>query len=165
MDGVTPATGTSARCVARPGLVQQFGKISANGGVQMFLPRDFAAMSGLAVTIEAPGEDEPETFALTLLAADGSVAATLGRVEGEDVIAIWRGFTHASGVPGVLVGSDGVVCHPYGQLGRLLLGAISIRRRHGLLAGRRPRFLVRRKTARLPERPLVHRGTALSCPR
>lgn len=165
MDGVTPATGTSALCVARPGLVHQISKISANVGVQMFLPRDFAAMSGFAVIIGAPGEDEPETFALTLLAADGSVAASLGHVEASDVIAIWRGFTKASGVPGVLVGSDGVVCHPYAQLGRLLLGSIRIRRRHGLLAGRRPRFLVRRKTARLPERPVVHRGRALTSPR
>jgi hypothetical protein len=37
------------------------------------------------------------------------------------------------------------------------LGQIRIRRRHGVLNGRRPRFLTRRKTGRLPVRPAVHR--------
>jgi hypothetical protein len=37
------------------------------------------------------------------------------------------------------------------------LGPIRIRRQDGLLNGRRPRFLVQRKTTRLPQRPLVHR--------
>jgi hypothetical protein len=164
MDGVKPATGTSVTCAACPGSAQRIIKISANAGVVMFSQRDFATMSGLAVTIQATDDAEPETFALNLIASDGSVAASLGRVEAQDVIAIWRGFTQASGVPGLLIDSDGVICRPYSQLGRLMLGAIRIRRRHGFLAGRRPRFLVRRKTARLPDSPIIHRGRALSSP-
>jgi hypothetical protein len=165
MDGVKPATGTSVPCAARPGSAYQIVRVSANSGVVVFSPCDFAAMSGLAVTIESAGEAEPETFALNLIAADGSVAASLGRVEAQDVIAIWRGFTQASGVPGLLIDGDGVICRPYSQLGRLMLGAIRIRRRYALLAGRRPRFLARRKTTRLPDRPIIHRGRALSSPR
>ena len=51
---------------------------------------------------------------------------------------------------------------PYPQLGRVLLGPTRRRRRHGLLCHRRPRFLTRRKAARFPLRPQVHREPELA---
>jgi hypothetical protein len=56
-----------------------------------------------------------------------------------------------------MVGLDGDVSQPFQQIGRLQLGPVRIRRGKAVLSGRRPRFLVRRKTARLPRRPLVYR--------
>jgi hypothetical protein len=62
----------------------------------------------------------------------------------------------------LLEGADGVVTEPYPQLGRVALGAVRIRRRHGLLNGRRPRFLTRRKTGRLPELPVIVSGDRMT---
>ena len=72
-------------------------------------------------------------------------------------MAVWRALGAASGLPLMIEPVNGRVRPLYPQVGPLLLGPVRIRRRHGLLNGRRPRFLVRRKTARLPPRPLVHR--------
>jgi len=55
-----------------------------------------------------------------------------------------------------------VVTEPYPQLGRVALGAVRIRRRHGLLNGRRPRFLTRRKTGRLAELPVIVAGDRMT---
>jgi hypothetical protein len=58
----------------------------------------------------------------------------------------------------MIVREDGVLSLVSQQLGRVALGTTRQRRRHGLLSDRRPRFLVRRKTGRLPVRPQIHRG-------
>ncbi len=165
MDGAMPATGADARVASGPGLadlpllsVPGTGPRWLHAGAQ----RDVAAV---AVWIEPEGEAEPETFRLGLVDAEGLCRVDLGRVEAESVIALWRDLSARLGLPGVLIGPDGAVTQPFDQIGRLALGPIRIRRRHAFLAGRRPRFLVRRKTARLPERPLIHRGAALSAPR
>jgi Family of unknown function (DUF6101) len=58
----------------------------------------------------------------------------------------------------MIVREDGVRVPVTEQIGRLILGRVRIRRRHAGLGGRRPRFLARRKTGRLPARPQIHRG-------
>ncbi|OXE37711.1 hypothetical protein CCS92_35815 [Methylobacterium radiotolerans] len=45
-----------------------------------------------------------------------------------------------------------------GGSAELILGQVSIRRRQAGRGGRRPRFLARRKTGRLPARPQIFRG-------
>lgn len=134
----------------------------AGAGVTLLGPRDFAANAGIAVLLE-PGPDgaEPETFAIGLADASGRIAVPMGRVEAEAVIALWRALARTTGLPGLIVDADGRIAQPMPQIGRLPLGSITIRRRRSFLA-RRPRFLVRRKTARLPSVPLVHRGRALT---
>ena len=49
-----------------------------------------------------------------------------------------------------------------GCAARGALGPVRIRRRHGLLNGRRPRFLTRRKTGRLAELPVIVSGERLT---
>jgi len=66
------------------------------------------------------------------------------------------------GLPLLFETADGVVSEPYPQLGRLALGPIRLRRRHALLNGRRPRFLARRKTGRLADRPVILAGERLT---
>ena len=58
--------------------------------------------------------------------------------------------------------SDGEISQPFPQIGRLALGPIRVRRRYAFLNGRRPRFLVRRKTGKLAERPVVVAGERLT---
>jgi hypothetical protein len=97
-------------------------------------------------------------FAIDVIGQDDDALLRLGPFAEEDVVAIWRSMGAASGLPLMIARPDGLIQAPYPQIGRLQLGDIRIRRRHGLLNGRRPRFLTRRRTGRLPLRPTVFRG-------
>jgi len=104
---------------------------------------------------DACGEDR---FDLLLMAADGTVIERLGPFCEDEVVAVWRDVADKSGLPRMIVKEDGGLATVSRQLGPVALGLTRTRRRHGLLSGRRPRFLVRRKPASLPVRPLIHRG-------
>jgi hypothetical protein len=101
-------------------------------------------------------DPEADSFRIAVADREGRTLIDLGPFGDEDAVAIWRSLAASSGLPLVMVGLDGQVHQPVQQIGRIQLGAIRIRRAMALLAGRRPRFLVRRKTARLPRRPLVY---------
>ena len=120
-----------------------------------------AAAVPAAVALRLHGEDGPdgeaERFAVEVTDAYGETLLSLGVFSDEDVVAAWRRAGAASGLPLLIGRADGTFDMPYPQIGRVQIGAIRIRRRHGLLNGRRPRFLTRRKTGRLPLRPAVHR--------
>lgn len=113
---------------------------------------------GVTLRLQTGQED---CFELALTAGDGR-SVTVATLSGDDAIAAWRGLGRSTGLPLLIETCDGIVTEPYPQLGRLALGPIRIRRRHALLAGRRPRFLTRRKTTRLAERPVVLNGDILS---
>jgi hypothetical protein len=104
---------------------------------------------------DAAGEDR---FALLLLDKGGDPLMRLGTHTDADVVAVWRRLGAETGLPLLVIQEDGAVTAMGEQVGRLKLGAVRIRRRHGLLAHRRPRFLCRRKPARLPARPAVFRN-------
>ncbi|MGU3538545.1 DUF6101 family protein [Methylobacterium sp. A54F] len=114
-------------------------------------------LAGVALAF-ADADEAGERFALLLVDAEGEVASRLGPFEEEDVVALWRDLAAKSGLPRMVLREDGVLAPVGQQIGRVALGRTRIRRRHGLLGDRRPRFLVRRKTGRLPVRPLIHRG-------
>lgn len=110
---------------------------------------------------EGSGSAKPaseETFEIGLVDDEGRHLMSLGPFGEEEVIATWRGLGASSGLELMVARRDGSVEKPYPQIGRVQLGEVRIRRRRGPLGGRRPRFLVRRKTARLPVRPSVYRG-------
>lgn len=104
---------------------------------------------------DACGQDR---FALLVVDGEGAVIARLGPFCEEEVVATWRDCAAKSGLPRMILREDGVLAPVSRQIGRIALGMTRQRRRVGLLSGRRPRFLVRRKTARLPARPQIHRG-------
>ena len=107
----------------------------------------------------ATGDDQ--LFQLALTAGDGR-SITVATVDQDDAVALWRDCGRASGMSLLLENSDGEISEPFPQLGCLALGPIRVRRRHSFLNGRRPRFLVRRKTGRLAERPVVVGGDRLT---
>ena len=113
------------------------------------------ALAFAADEAETCGEDR---FTLCLVDAAGAVLARLGPFCEDEVVAIWRDLAARTGLPRMIVREDGVLATVAAQVGRLMLGKTRIRRRHGSLGDRRPRFLVRRKTGRLPVRPQIHRG-------
>ena len=122
-----------------------------------------ARAAGLALCAPAPaaggaGEDGEGRFDLWIVDAAGRPAQRLGPFPESEVVAVWRRLGAESGLTLMVVDESGSLATAQPQLGRLRLGAVRTRRGHGLLSGRRPRFLVRRKTARLAPRPRVHRG-------
>jgi hypothetical protein len=98
---------------------------------------------------------------LSLVTADGR-SIRIATVDGDEAVAVWRGASAATGLAMMVETSDGLLQAPFPQIGRLALGAIRIRRAHGIMNGRRPRFLKRRKAARMPERPIMVSGEAFS---
>ncbi|POR49629.1 DUF6101 family protein [Bosea psychrotolerans] len=122
--------------------------------------RGGAGWRGIAMRMTNTARED-ERFELALTAGDGR-SITVAVLDQDDVVALWRDCGRASGLPLLIETSDGVISEPYPQLGRLALGPVRIRRRHSFLNGRRPRFLVRRKTGRLGERPVVVAGERLT---
>jgi hypothetical protein len=165
MAGSTPKTGAGSPCEAGPGAsppaerpapfpVSIFGLCAAIG-----VANQHAAPRGLALRLKG---DEADTFEIALLGETGAPLMVLGPFPEDDAIAIWRSLGASSGLPLMIQDPEGGLQNPYPQIGPLQLGPIRIRRGHGLLSGRRPRFLVRRKTGALPRRPRVHRGRPMT---
>jgi hypothetical protein len=175
MASVTPAAGEAGCAPAFPGAAQnQNGQSSqpANGSQQQGGPRIERVGSvrilrggpgwrGIALRLAGGAIVDDDRFQLALTAGDGR-SVIVAVLDQDDAIAVWRDAGRTSGLPLLLETADGAITEPYPQVGRVALGAIRIRRRHALLAGRRPRFLTRRKTGRLAERPVVIRGEVLS---
>ena len=113
--------------------------------------------AGLALRFAGGGSGDA-AFLIDVVDGGDEVLLTLGPFEEAEVIATWRAMGASSGLPLMIARADGLIESPYPQVGRLQLGAIRIRRRRGFLSERRPRFLTRRRTGRLPLRPRVHRG-------
>ena len=141
-DGTISGPGAGISASALPGVVGWAGVDAA----------------GIAMRVAGEGEG----FHLVVLDAGNAPLLRFGPFPEEDVVAEWRRLAASSGLSAKIQLPNGSVLSPYPQLGRVLLGPTRQRRRHGLLARRRPRFLTRRKTARFPLRPVVHREEELA---
>lgn len=117
-----------------------------------------AAGIALAYAVEAAEMAGADRFSLIVVDAEGEELHRLGSFDEDDVVAIWRDIAARAGLVRMIIREDGVLVPVTEQIGRLILGRVRIRRRHAGLGGRRPRFLARRKTGRLPARPQIHRG-------
>jgi hypothetical protein len=106
---------------------------------------------------EAPGDDRP-WFEIAVLFDDGGEPIELHRVcDDAAVIAQWRRAGLDLGLPLLIQGEDGCLVEPFDQIGHVRLGSQHDRRIRRVPATRRPRFLMRRKTGRFPDRPIVRR--------
>jgi hypothetical protein len=119
---------------------------SAEGQATRQVP--IASYRGVAVRILTDG-GEMGGAVVELMHDDPSLSvALLAAEEPEDVAADWQAWARALNLPLLLVGHDGTVQTAAGRPGDLLLLRPKPRRRHSFFAGRRPRFLVRRKVGR-----------------
>ncbi len=116
-----------------------------------------SGLRGLALRLAELEEGGEERFEIVGIDERGVGVITLGEFCEEDVVAIWRRLGAATGLMLMLQNPDGSLMEPYPQIGAVQLGTIHIRRRHGLLRHRRPRFLTRRKVGFQTARPLVFR--------
>ena len=161
MNSRDPIAGAASPCLESGPRVSTCLRIPAGVGpipglISATIPGAGARAAGVAMRL-ADGVAAPGAFELVLTDEDGRRLLQLGTYSDEDVVAVWRTLGASSGLPLVIEDAEGVVHQPFPQVGRVQLGQSRMRRRHGSLSGRRPRFLTRRKTGRLPIRPAIHR--------
>lgn len=156
---VSPPTGADSpcgsgadTCPAIDGRIDFPGRIA--GFASPLIGDPGARPAGVALRLDERAEGD-EDFEIVLVDSLGATVMVLGCFEEDEVVAVWRELAAATGLPLITQSEDGALQHPYPQVGRVQLGRIRIRRRHGLR--RRPRFLARRKTTRLARRPIVYR--------
>lgn len=147
-DSYAPALATSAFVASALPVIGRVPAARPAAGVALSYAEDEADLSG---------EDR---FHLLLIDAEGQALQQLGPFTEEDVVATWRDIAGQAGLVRMIVREDGVLVPVSQQIGRLMLGRTRMRRRHAGLGARRPRFLARRKTGRLPARPQIFRGEA-----
>lgn len=107
-------------------------------------------LAGVALTCAAG------RFQIDLVDRSGTVTLSLGPYCETEVVAMWRQFAGASGLPLLVADQEGRLSEMDQQLGRVVVGPRNDRSRHVVLSGRRPRFLTRRKTGWLQTRPAIH---------
>jgi hypothetical protein len=101
-----------------------------------------------------PGPDGADCFEVSIVFDEGRTPTPiLFAADDTDVVARWRRYAADLGLPLIIEDAEGVQHAPWGQMGRVRLGSVRIRRRSAHLAQRRPRFLTRRRMG-LP----VHAG-------
>lgn len=122
-------------------------------------------LRGLALRLverAEPVNNDAELFEIAAIDRNGVCVLSLGQFHEDEVVAIWRKLGQSSGLALMLQNPDGSLLEPYPQMGGVQLGTVFLRRRHGLLRHRRPRFLTRRKVGQPSPRPLVYRRNEIA---
>ncbi|MFD1704398.1 DUF6101 family protein [Methylopila henanensis] len=117
------------------------------------------AFSGVAVRV-APGE-KPECDRVEVVLAHRDRALDVPLHESTpdgDGLAEWKSWGRALKLPLLVEELDGRRSTPSAMLGLVEVRRPRPRRRHSLLAGRRPRFLAKRRTGKLSGEAKVNRG-------
>jgi hypothetical protein len=97
-----------------------------------------AAVDGAALSVVVELRHRDAGLTLPLVVADDPA----------DVVADWQGWARALNLPLLVVEQNGAVTRPVDRMGALNVARPRPRRRHSFFAGRRPRFLTRRKVGR-----------------
>lgn len=93
-----------------------------------------------------PGLDGADCYEVSIVFAEGRASTPiLFAVDDSDVVARWRRYAADLGLPMMIEDSAGTRIAPWGQIGRVSLGEIRLRRRSAAIARRRPLFLTRRR--------------------
>ena len=82
----------------------------------------------------------------------------------DTVIARWRRYARDLGLKLIIEAQDGTQAACYEQIGAVRLGEVHSRRRIAAMLKHRPRFLTRRRTGKLPARPVIRSEREISAP-
>lgn len=145
--------GVGACSIQRSGSDPVRTVLTGGAGARVFFRNTQSGLAGAVLDLSR-GDDD---LRIVLVDGAGERALTVGPFPEEEVIAIWRSVVAACGLTPMIRAWNGDTEPLARQLGRLRLGPVQDRRRLVVLHRRRPRFLTRRKSARLPSRPLVFR--------
>lgn len=118
---------------------------------------ELAAYRGVAIRMEPPAGATAGTVAVVLEHPDPTLSLTLYRAaHGIDIVAEWRRWGRALGVPLLVAEADGRLREPFERIGAVAVGRpVSRRRRRSSLEARRPALPLRRR--RGAARRVVHR--------
>ncbi len=138
--------------VERLALARRFGPVA------MKITHPLHSYRGVAIRILQGASEAEDHIAVVLSHKDGALEVSLYEAEDDsDVIAEWRKWGNALGLPLLMEGADGHLVAAENRLGEVAVEHPRPRRRGSFLSTRRPRFLIRRRAAKLPIVPFVHR--------
>lgn len=126
-------------------------------GIPMAMRLPMAIFEGVAVRMTADPEDPAGEglVVLELLHRDPNLSLPLSVARDlDDVVADWKAWARELSLPMLIVEVDGTWRAVETRLGAVVVRPCRPRRRRSVLAGRRPRFLVRRKVG-LTRDPVV----------
>lgn len=128
-------------------------------GMRMALNMPVTSFVGVAVRVLPPGDSSDGAVAIVLEHRDRSLSVPLSVApDSDDVIADWQSWGNMLHLPLLVTEADGTLREPFARVGQIRADAPTPRRRRrGPVRRRRPSILMRRKAARLPETPTVHR--------
>jgi hypothetical protein len=130
----------------------------ATAGVKMRFAVPITLFEGVALRIAARRPAGSVRATVRLVHDDPDLCIVLFEADDDrNVTAEWQYWAARFGLPMLVAHDDGAYTEPFPRLGALNIGRPRQRRRPADFARRRPRFLTRRRVARLPERPTVHR--------
>lgn len=147
--GVDPRSGRpmgEAAVILDGSMVQVCRRLPS--GIPMAMRLPMAAFEGVAVRMAAdPADPEGEGLViLELLHRDPHLSLPLSVARDlDDVVADWKAWSRVLMLPMLLVEIDGSWRAIETRLGAVKIAPVKPRRRRSVLAGRRPRFLARRK--------------------
>jgi len=147
--GVDPRTGRpmgEAAVILDGTMVQVCRRLPS--GIPMAMRLPMAAFEGVAVRMsDDPSDPGGEGLViLELLHRDPHLSLPLSVARDlDDVVADWKAWARVLMLPKLLVETDGSWRSLETRLGAVEVAPVKPRRRRSILAGRRPRFLTRRK--------------------
>ena len=146
--------------LADEGLIPQAERLALAhrfGAVALKITHPLSAYRGVAIRILQGASEADDRIAVVLSHSDCALEVPLYEAEDDtDVIAEWRKWGNALGLPLLMEGTDGRLVAAENRLGEVTVERPRPRRRGSFLS-RRPRFLIRRRAAKLPSVPFVHR--------
>jgi len=129
-------------------------------GMLMAVNLPIAAYLGVAIRVEQPEAETPGAVAIVLEHRDAALSLPLYRAgDGTDVVAEWQAWARVLGLPLLVAENDGRLREPFARVGGVRVATpIARRRRRSAIRARRPSLPLRRRSARQPALPVVHRG-------
>lgn len=131
----------------------------AVGGMRMALNLPVDAYLGVAIRLLPPHETMPGGIAVMLVHRDPALSLPLlVAPDGDEAIAEWQTWARVLALPLLVTDGDGALREAFPRLGRLRIGAPTLRRRRrNAVKARRPSILLRRRPGRKCASPVVHR--------
>jgi Family of unknown function (DUF6101) len=129
-------------------------------GMKMAISLPSAAYRGVAIRMPPPTANLPPEIAIVLAHPDPALSVTLSRAfEADDVLADWRSWGRALGVPLLVEGADGRLREPFRRVGGVRAGLPARRRRRrSALHLRRASLPLRRRRVLMPMMRSIHQG-------
>jgi hypothetical protein len=129
-------------------------------GMRMALTMPVSAFRGVAIRLHQKNDAPPSAIDVVLEHGDPALSLPLFSSEtADEIVAEWQAWGRVLGLPLLVAERDGSLREPFARIGAVTVEAPTWRRRRStIIARRRPSNRLRRRAARLPDNPMIHRG-------